>query len=485
MAESQQPHADAPQALEAPHWWWHGDDYIAQGKVSILAIAEVVIAFYVYYFWLIPNTSRPWVTIFSIITVPPLLLRSEKSIQRGLELLKTFNRSKSSSENIESPKSDVRVIFGIGWIVVFVLVLICMDITKHFLSGWTEASKLITGSLAIVFSVFALFIAMIVAGAFYIGESDPSDIQEETNTLNEKIISILLGMILLPAFPIALCALAVGIRIRATVTIPHIKAGIAAFSHNWYETVLVSNIRHAPALLPRAGEVDKLFIVEIVADKGEHKAFGKFAVFTYMVFALLYRWNIKANAWIWLPLAFLLRPVNWERHPLAPHDLPPDSRRKVSAFWSNRYAVTAITVICGVLLSYLLYPYFDSDIQKKLSDWAPLLVKYLPIEKVGIRYVLLWLFAISLVMYLYFAVKLKSDYYKILEEHDKHQKLPSDPDKSMEPIFAADAKRFVRIRWFAVAILILFTYSVLMQFFILQWPDTVGKTVWGWLKNSL
>lgn len=488
MIELQKTHHKHLKGLKSSHWWWNSDDYIAQGKVSLLAVAEVGLAFYVYYFWLIPNTLWPWVSIFSVFTVPPLLLRSEASIQRGLELLGTFTPSASDNNKRQRPKNDFKVIFGVGFIVVSVLLFIFMDVVKHSLVGQTEIIKtLIFGSISLLLGVFAFFIVMIVVGGFNVSVSAPSDAEAEAEaeavTFTEKVVRALANIVISSSFPIALCILAVGIRIRSTLTLPHIKEGIAAFSHNWYETVLISNVRQPPALLPRAGEVDEMFVID--ADKHPNGMFAMFWVLIYAGFALIYRWNIKANAWMWLPLAYLLRPVKWERHPLAPDNLPPDSRRKISAFWSNRYAIAALLVFCGVVLSYLLHPLFDSNIQIKLSSWAPLLVKYLPIDKVGIRYVLLCLFALSLVMNLYFAVKLKSDYYKILEEHDKHQKLPSDPDKSIELVFEADAKRFVRVRWFAVASFILFTYSVLLQFFILKWPDTVGKAIWSWLRNSL
>jgi hypothetical protein len=512
MTEADVPNIDPMVVKKLPFWRWISDDYISQGKVSVLAIIEIALAFYVYYFWLIPYTNWPWFTIISFLSVPLLLLRSDASIQRGVELL---HKSWTKSDFAIHEKWIIRGIAfisssGLGYWLAETILYEWLTTS----SGWLHALRITftviaAGGIGAALSGLILGVGILsttpildetikvattgaVAGAF-VGAIEYEALAIAACIAGSVAVAIVLAkfrkilvILIFPNITVGMSLHCIWLRLQATL--PLWRDGLSNFSHNWYETILVADSRLAPALMPCAGNIDvRLNVASMPKGDGSH--FDTIAhlalTLSFTAAAILYRWNIKANAWIWLPMAYLLRPVKWERHPLSNPDFPPDSRRKVSAFWSNRYVVTVMSIVCSVLISYLLYPYFDADIQKKLSAWAPLLVKYLPIEKVGIRYVLLWLFAFSLVIFLFFAVKLKSDYYKILEEHDKHQKLPSDLDKSIELVFEADAKRFVRLRWFAVTSLILFTYSILLQIFILKWPDTVGKAIWSWLRNTL
>jgi hypothetical protein len=124
------------------------------------------------------------------------------------------------------------------------------------------------------------------------------------------------GVIFIPSVVVGICIMGLFIRVRATLTWLNLKAGIEAFKDNLYETVLVSDMRHASALLPGAGKVDRIYSAASLRfnknDKFLVKSLNIFLLAAIFVVATVYRWNIKANAWIWGAIAFGLREPVWK-----------------------------------------------------------------------------------------------------------------------------------------------------------------------------
>ena len=71
-------------------WVWHCDETsIAAGKISALAVLETCAAVALYW-WLAMRFNWSWVSYVSLFAAPLLLLRSEASIQEGVDSLKRY-----------------------------------------------------------------------------------------------------------------------------------------------------------------------------------------------------------------------------------------------------------------------------------------------------------------------------------------------------------------------------------------------------------
>jgi hypothetical protein len=533
MPRVQDAGAVVPEVTPKPHWWWHDDDYVANDTWNWLAVAETVVAFCLY-FWIASISPWPWLTTISFIAVPLLLLRSEASIQRGVVLLK------GTTKDMDPTWRELWAIATITFIVSAGLEYWLVDwMAKNCLvghSGWA----LLWRSLAIgaVAAVGALTLAVVVviarAGAGAVSEAGAV---AEAEAVAESVglavalagsvavavalagaragsvagagagsvaLAVALGLaaakkedVRSSTFAIAAtvtlgslvivgtCMASILIRMRATLTWPHLKEGLAAFSDNWYETVLVSNMRHAAALLPRAGLVSANYNVA-TASIGSHSdledvILTKILRVVITAVATVYRWNIKANSWIWWPLYLLLRRIQWEKHPLAPVGAPSDQRRTSSAFWSNGRLLTVLVLSIVVLFGYLIYPVIPKDFQALQHSWAVAISKHLPSNWQSLRYWLAVAMLLALINLGLCIQQMSSQYQEQLAKSDAHQKMTPD----VEAGFDKAAIELVRARWLMFMCFLLLVYAVAIKFAIQQWPNTWGKVFWDWLKAAL
>jgi hypothetical protein len=507
MADTEKPTISATPDKKPTHWWWRDDDYVANDTWNWLAVGEVVVAFSLYY-WLASVSPWPWLTVLSFISVPLLLLRSEASIQRGIDLL--IMDTIQSIENKEFTKAVKCVIFitsllsssiisycitshltplfaasHSGWL------LFCLSI----LSGIFVAATGIAGSIVITSTIAGTAAATqtvnVAANVAFIGAGMGAwPIISATSGVAIGAVALSLfaanwrQLVIIPSLVLGLCTRGIYLRIRATCTLSHFEAGLLAFSHNWFETVLVSNIRHAPALIPRAGMVVPKFNaaffeisegVNIVS-----KSLNIVLKVALIATATIYRWNIKANSWIWAPLALILRPIKWEKHPLTP-ELAPDTRRTDSAFWSERQMLYTLGVIFGILLAYLIYPHIPQDIQKQLPTWTEIFIKYIPPNLQSFRYWLAVFLLLALSYQIFCAYKMHSSYKEQLAKSKEHQTMSAD----VEERFDIAAKRLVRSRWLTFACFLLLVYAIVFKYFLTNWTIQAKHLIWDWLKPLL
>jgi hypothetical protein len=448
-----------------PHWWWHDDDYVANDTWNWLAVAETVVAFCLY-FWIASIASWPWLTTVSFIAVPLLLLRSEASIQRGVTLLN------AATEDRDLTRTE-------QWAVGLVAALISAGLA--YLASDFVAQKWLTE-----LSGWALFWRSFVIGAVAVAGAGAGAVAVAGAVVVTGAGAGAGAVLIMPGFVLGLCIMGLAIRVRATLTWPHLKEGVRAFSHNWFETVLVSNIRHAPGLLPRAGSVNTSFnvatLIQIKRDGAiDVYVYGMLAI-AFTLVATVYRWNIKANSWIWWPLYLLLRrPIQWEKHPLAPAGAPSEQRRTNSASWSNGRIFSALGITIGVLLGYLIYPHIPKDLQALQHGWVAVLNAYTPSNWQSLRYWLAVALLIALCNQLFCTFKMSTQYQEQLAKSEAHQKMTPD----VEAGFDSTANQLVRSRWFAFAFFLLLVYAVAIKFAIQLWPNTWGNVVWDWLKAIL
>jgi hypothetical protein len=525
-----------------PHWWWEHHDYEDKDSWNWLAIGETIVAFCLYY-WLASISTVPVLTILSIISVPILLLRSQVSILRGVDLLKSF------TEDTESTKLELFFIsFGIfiSCCVLSISLLFYVApswFTEAKLQGYTGWSLFWRSSvLGLLFSLptkslihlyaenrFVRFISVtvLIVGTMLAGVVASMLIGKAETALITKILwmtgvivgylagSILvlgaqigsttgalksvgydgrgwlgwIDMLEVIGFVIGICFRGLVLRLQAMLKWSHWTAGINEFSHNWFEIVVFSNVRHAPVLLPRAEQVHPFYSVAALSRLKANRLFDFYintvVTISLIIVSAIYRWNIKANAWIWFPLAVALRPIAWKRSPQTPADMPPDSRRKSSAFWSSVPVRVITGFICTALIGYFLLPYWPKGGQNQLSEFSSVLAEYLPLKSFGIRYFLLLLTLVALISHVVYATIFRSQNPEVLDKPLMHQDLIKNKDQSLEPTFDEEAKFFTSLRLFTFASFLLFVYSVLLNIFIIKWPDTVGNAVWNWVKICL
>jgi hypothetical protein len=490
-----------------PHWWWHDDDYVAKDSWNWLAVSEVVVAFCLYY-WLAYISPWPLLTVFSFISVPLLLLRSEASIQHGIEIL-----IKDTVQAVEKKEFTKAVKWAIHITSLLTATILSYCITSRLTQMWLInysdwplfLLSILSGMLAVAVAIMGSIVitstfAGTAAGSLAVGLAanvaivgsviGPWPIISATAGVAIGAITLSLfktnlrQVIIIPSFVLGLCLRGIWIRISATCTFTHLKAGLAAFSHNLFETVLVSNIRHAPALIPRAGLiVDKFNAANFTISKDmdiTSLALNIVLKVALIATATIYRWNIKANSWIWSPLALMLRPIKWEKHPLTP-ELAPDIRRTDSAFWSERQMLYTQGIVFAILLAYLIYPHISPEIQKQLPTWTELFIKYVPPNLQSFRYWLAVLLLLALINQIFCTYKMHSSYKEQLAKSKEHQTMTVD----VEERFDIAAKRLVRSRWLTFACFLLLVYAIVFKYFLTNWTVQAKHLIWDWLKPLL
>jgi hypothetical protein len=269
--------------------------------------------------------------------------------------------------------------------------------------------------------------------------------------------------------------------------VTHLPEGFKAFSTNWREMVLVSDFRHAPALIPQAAKVSKHFNIATMPS-GDGSYFDlvlKGGLKTIMfVGATLYRWNIKASCWIWWPLALLLSEVKWPRDPALAADLAPDVRRTTTQFWSSEYFIAGLLACISAVFVYLLYPDISGDWTKKIPDWIRNLIILIPTNTQNIRYWLIALFSVALLIMFICMLKART-HAETLQNHEVHQNLPQNPDPNINKNFDETSKWLVKARLFIFGSFLLLVYALGLRYAVDKWPDHVGGVVFSWLKNML
>lgn len=492
MPSEQQTNVMAPEASNTliSRWrnfqWWHDDDYVANDKPNFLAVLEIAAAIFFYggiafYF------QTPWSLIIPIVMAPLLLLRSESSIQRGLELLKIIL-------NFSNPGNKK------AWVIGGVATIICVAMTYWVLdklmltwlngrSGWALFWRSgVIGVIGLTGVGAGAIVGVLTGRGMGASVSTPAT----TETVAESIggsstAALVLMAFFIPGGVIGLCIQGLLIRLRATLSLKHLVAGMAAFSQNWRETVLISNMRHAPALIPRAGSIDpSLNVSTLIKSIDSHwiEKLNKFLLVPAItLMATLYRWNIKASFFIWAPIALGLSPTLWPCDPDTPNT-PSEKRRTDSTKWTNNWAIGLLGTFCLYIAGWVAltsYKLLNDDIQKALPDWTSVFYKYLSIPQVGLRLTLAILFLLSLTWLLKVAYGMHADYFEELN----NSKAYAEMSPQVENGFHAAAKRVARWRKITQMMGVLMIYAFLLTLAIVKLPNSIAFKYLRPLENWL
>lgn len=282
---------------------------------------------------------------------------------------------------------------------------------------------------------------------------------------------------MLPAFIFALFVRTAFIRLWATLR--YWRLGLTAFPHNWRETVCVVDASHLPELLPGAGEINPVFSLQGLLEQKiegmfDNKIFKfllvtNFATIIYLP-ALLYRWNLKASAWLWGPVALLLSPVLWAND---------ETMRHKTAYWTTRAVQSVLWSVWVGFVGWLLAAYLPDDVRALFPHWVTVVYGHFPLPTLGLRYGLLVLLALSLLGLLEAAYRVRAVHGKALE---------GDFEKGSEELKAELRRLAIPVsRWLRVN-LVLMTFNIwafAWQWAVQRWPDQLQHITWPWLRPWL
>jgi hypothetical protein len=488
---------EAPPTAPPRAWVWHcTDESIAAGQISVLAALETVLAVGLYW-WLSFRFEWHWFSFLGLIAAPMLLLRSEESVELGVEMLRRWTMRK---------KSDVG---RQGKVAIVLMVGLAAGGAAYFLAqtwlpghhGWALfwragviGAVAVTGARAFAFAgaagafVFAAAVAVAVEGAVAAGGVGAVAVVGVGVGALPLVMSAgnadVLGVLLFGP-GIALGTMLCALYIRWYASLRHLLRGIKGLPRNWRENLWVIDLTHPPELLPQAGKVDKAFFTVAglwrgLADEDwSWKVLAAILIPAFYLPAIAYRWSLKASAWLWWPLALALTPPF--------EGLDGYARRQRAAVISRGAWSKLLLVALPVLLAWLLLS-LDLGFKDWLESWSPDLAKFadkllqaIPPPPLGLRYGLLWLTVLLAGVLAWRSHDLLAAYDKVLGSPRGYSEL-SDAEKVD---FEASARGVERLRLLFIVSLFLLGEAVALAFLHARNSPEIERLVWPWLLDWL
>ncbi len=316
---------------------WHSrPGSIRLGIPSVLAIAETLFAVALYW-WIAIHYDTHIHLISSLFVAPLLLLRSNKSIKRGLSC---FFADHINTEDWKKLTKYHRWLWISGAATLsFILVWVVsywlkeeQNVIRYSFSTAIWMTFLYSGTAyALTVAVFMGKHKQAVGRAAVLGavlsallgavwnavELTPDAIFVASS--DDKLLSFIKAVAAL-AFGFLLLSItqAAGYAIRATVcritsTICHPILGLISMPQNWWKNNLIIDISITPELMPGIGKENRKFtLMGMIESLREEKWLTKLLLPSVIIPfwflpAFLYRLNIKATSWLYWPLAFLLQ----------------------------------------------------------------------------------------------------------------------------------------------------------------------------------
>ena len=364
-------------------WVWRATlESRAAGKVSVLACVETVLAV-VLYWWIAIRWDTHWHLVTSVFVAPLLLLRSPESIAAGV---RWFVRDGFDSYD-GWPKAKQRAWL---WTAAIVSAVVAYFFARWLRGVWMLESK--SGFALFGYSVLvgassvavAVAVAVALAGAF-VGEFATAVALAGVFATAVALAGAfatavalagagaLVGFVpgLFFGFPAGVSLRAMVCRIGATLR--YGDRGLACLPSNWRENNLHTDVCIPAELLPGIREEQSNFALDgwfaLIRREGTgwRVVFASFAPFLFLP-AFLYRLNIKATAWFWWPLAFLLRPV---KQPTVEED----QKEALCWPWTNPFQKLLFVGISLLAMAVLFVRHVDpvrwSRLSKVEGVWTP------------------------------------------------------------------------------------------------------------------
>jgi hypothetical protein len=499
QTKDQNPSSD----MSAPGWVWRcTDESIIARKVSVLAIAEIVAAMFLFW-WLIWRFNWAWMAFGGIIAAPMLLLRSEQSVAQGVGLLQTYWNGKDQRFGKKE-----RCLIGVSSILVTGLVLHWFS--SHWLpgnTGWAlfwRIVVMITVAIAILVATVGAFsvafsksfssaltfsvkfagrgvVVVAFAGAVVLSFA-VAHLSTNEHTDPVAILAIVIPMILfIPFLPLGILLRGFAIRLFATLQNP--IAGLAQLPQNWRESLFTIDFLHPPELLPQASLVDKdLSVKGLWATRKKYfyleKIFFGILLLSLYLPAIAYRWSLKATAWFWFPLALSLTPQ------LAAQDTNiSDASPGVFQSWYWHYVGLAAVIMVWMFSGWLfwLLP----------SQWRPLLPAELATlasnlpspTPFGLLTIIACIAVILTVVFIYRTKTLRASYNRVFKSSNGFAR-PDQQKGKYYDVFIHAAKKINRIRLLLILAFWLWCYGMVFGM-LYQYFPALSHFTWSWLPAIL
>lgn len=352
-------------------WVWRATlESRAAGKVSVLACVETVFAVALYW-WIAIRWDTHWHLVTSVFVAPLLLLRSPESIAAGV---RSFLRDWFGFESYKTwPKAKQR-----AWTAFLVIMaamagyffvrsfarlpsVVLMLETK---TGWS----LFDYSMMIGAAIHVVLFAVWGASTFWVAGAGPV---AATAAAAGPTAVVLVMPLLFAGWGPGLSFRAMFFRIAATVRFT--QHGLRHLPNNWRENNLLTDICIPAEVLPGIREeakglaLDGWFAIswEVAV---RYRIWNVIMALFLFLPAFLYRLNIKATAWFWWPLAFLLRPV---KQPTVAED----QKEALCWPWTNPFQKLLFVVISLLAMAVLFARHVDPARWSRLSKvegvWTP------------------------------------------------------------------------------------------------------------------
>lgn len=321
--------------LQARFVWWSTPQSYANNTVSVLAVVEVALALWLYW-WLIPVWFNTQVHLLaSVVIAPLLLLRSKASIEEALDDFESY----SDIDKTQVPLFSLHCL----------LIVAASALSSYFLIGWQaqaghplpglegwwlffKAATLgllaLTVSLTILIAVegrenvrkgkcVAALGAGIIAGAIAVtvivtgAGAGAGDI---AIAITGAVVGYLFGG--LPVIEAAGLAIGIFIRvlfIKFRVIARHQRQGWLALPDNWRRLVFAQDLRRPPELLPEQQTRASLSAFNLRSSLSELISPDNVLRLTTLMMMLLlisswfYRLSLKSTFWFYWPLVFAQR----------------------------------------------------------------------------------------------------------------------------------------------------------------------------------
>ncbi|WP_033193938.1 hypothetical protein [Methylomonas sp. MK1] len=506
--------------------WFSSEQSVADGQISVLAVAETLISVAVY-FWLAQHFERQWWWLLTALAAPILLLRSDESKELGLRWFTKYfkggfdERPLTRTETGLMTLSVVMLIITISywlasiWLVEYqgrfllwrslligAIVLLLGIAGAVARAGTLVAAAAFAGAGAgagavavagareeafagVVGGAIAAALVVGVAGAFAvagkltvaIAEAFAVAVAVAVAFAKAKAKAVAVTLAVAGTVSIALGVWVRSLLIRIMASLRYCRSGLANLPNNWQQLLWVVDVKHEPELLPGLNQIDKqLSLSELLRNDDKYFAYPLVVIF-YLP-ALLWRWSLKSTLWMWWPVALLLR------QPLA--KLSPELLRDHAA--SRVCGVGQALVYCAGLIALWLLVNQWPNLQQWLAvlpePWSKIggdmLTKQAP-PPIGIRYGLLCLVSGLGLMTAWQSDRLKAIHKSVLEDDSKFTEL----NAGRQNLFATRTRHLEHWHTATVVSLIALGYAVVMWKGQQLYPQEIARYLHPWLLQHL
>jgi hypothetical protein len=286
------------------------------------------------------------------------------------------------------------------------------------------------------------------------------------------------------------CAIGItslGIAIRSVSTLRFTLAGFHALPSNWIFNVFVIDLFHAPELLPRATSISEEYGTGGLLRTSSNLFSGFQRVAAYLLIAclylsaILYRFSIKATAWIWWPLVIAAKkPYRLGR----PNEGQIRQHVAIQIQGPIGIFVRTTLIIAILALAYQILASSEHWLAAMPKDSvenikALIQVKLVPTS--GLRLLFFSSTVILATIFWWQSASIAAAFEEVLKSPTEFHKMPQ-LDKNE---FLRRSKSAEKIRLLLIASLLLFIELQLISSAFNAYPKEMSKLIWPWILQNI